>query len=131
MDPIITQPNDFLVENLFRGDSSVLNIAVTRSGVVEDLTGATVWFTAKEDLTDTDAEALMAYDNIVGGAGGVTVPTPASGIVKVTFDPTDAALAPLDTPVFADVQVKTAIGEIFTAAFGQLIFRADVTQRVS
>lgn len=131
MDPIITQPLDFLVENLFRGDTSVLTVTVTREGVVENLTGASIWFTAKEDLTDLDADALMAYDNLSGGASRVTVATPANGVVRVTFNPADTALAPVDTPVFADVQVKTAANEIFTAAFGQLVFRADVTLRTT
>jgi hypothetical protein len=128
VDPIITRTLDFLVDDLFRGDSATLTVTVTRLGVIEDLTGAKVYFTAKADLADLDDDALMAYDTV---AGGVTVSAPLTGVAVVTMSAADTALCPVDTPIFADVQVKTAAGEIFTAAFGQLIFRADVTQRIS
>jgi hypothetical protein len=120
--------------SVYRGDTIELpiwtaterGVPVEDGGAVIDLTGATVWFTAKKTLSDGDEEAPGFQLSTV--AGGVEVIDPVAGLYRVTIPP--SATVALEGPmVFQwDVQVRTTEPQTRTVARGTISVHLDVTR---
>lgn len=109
--------------NIKRGDTKVYTITVTDDeGNLEDITGWTVFFTVKENIDDTDANAKISKTE-------TTHSDPTNGESQITLTSTDTTLDP-QSYVF-DIQVKTDTSEIHTILEGILNISKDVTQRTS
>lgn len=130
---------------MYRGDSLILNILVQQLQdpmlpegasnplVPVDLTGATLWMTAKKALADTDAKAVFQIksptDIIIDASpasGRAKIVVPANATTSVVF-PKDAAQLEL----YYDIQVKTQTGIVQTVASGKLVLTEDVTDAVT
>lgn len=112
-----------------RGDTIELVVGpvVDASGAVQDLTGATFRFTAKDRKDDDDAAAIITAST---GDGRITVPDPATGMAYVTIPaPTTAAFA-ADRTLYWDVQVSQPGGRVKTLDSGLLYVTRDVTRAV-
>ncbi|MEI6297396.1 MAG: hypothetical protein WCO84_07210 [bacterium] len=107
----------------YRGDSKTINLTFkTDAGVAINITGWTIFFTAKASKTDADAAAAIQKN--------VTAHTNASGGI------TDIVLAPADTigclgNYFYDIQAKKADGTILTVVDGIITFKEDITIRTT
>lgn len=66
-------------------------LAVTQvDGVTPlDLSGKTLWFFAKNYLTDSDAAAVIRKNS--GGVGGITITNAALGLATLEIDPADTS----------------------------------------
>lgn len=130
---------------MFRGDSLILNVLVqqlqdptlpvgpTNPLVPVDLTGATLWMTAKKCLPDPDSKAVFQIktptDIVIDAdptTGRAKVTVPAAATTTVVF-PKDTAQLEL----FYDIQVKTQTGIVQTVASGKLVLTEDVTDAVT
>lgn len=109
---------------IVRGDTAVLDVAITRSGSPVDLTGATLWFTAKRAKSDPDAVAVIAKST----ASGITVTSASGGTATITIDPDDTSDLTSATALVFDVQLKESGGRITTVDSGTLRVTLDVTQ---
>lgn len=105
---------------LIRGDDS--SIAFHIDGV--DLTGGTVFFTAKPllDNETDDAAAVMEVS-----VSSFTDPT--NGNATIPLSSTVTNVSPGD--YFYDIQVKTAAGKIISIPARKLTVVQDVTRRTS
>lgn len=110
----------------YRGDTLQINAAVTLSGTPFDLTGSMLFFTVKRRITDTDAQALIKCQT----GAGIVHTNEVGGLVAIK-PAEDLATMPPGVPLYADLQLKTSSGEIYTVAAGKLTFLADVTLRIS
>lgn len=108
------QPDLFII----RGDSASISFAMT--GV--DLTGATVFFTAKPALTDDAADTTAVITKEV-----TSHTDPTNGRTMIELDPTDTDVEP--GIYFYDIQVKKASGAIVSIPARKLRIWADVTRR--
>jgi len=105
-----------------RGDSGRLDVTVKQAdGTAYDLTGATLFLTVKNALTDADSAAVIrkevtSHDNAAGGLSHFDLLT------------TDNATAGTR---FYDVQLKTSDAKIFTLFGGLWKVLADVTTRTA
>jgi len=110
---------------LTRGDSkTIITPLADAAGDPIDLTGATVWFTAKEDFTDTDDAATFQKST----ADGITVIDEDTGVIQVDIEPEDTAdLDGVRTRLFYDIQVKDAADRISTPQSGKIVVYPDVT----
>jgi hypothetical protein len=105
-----------------RGDSGRLDVTVTQSdGTAYDLTGATLFLTVKNALTDADAVAVIrkevtAHDDAEEGESHFDLLT------------TDNATAGTR---YYDVQLKDSANKIFTLFGGLWKVLADVTVRTA
>ena len=115
-------------EKLFRGDTHVIEFAVNQGGVPTNLTGYSIWFTMKTNVTNTDSNASTIQKTI---GSGITVLDAAAGTIKVTIAPNDTATINAETTYVCDLQIKSAGGDIFTVADGTIKISLDVTQNVS
>ncbi len=110
--------------NIIRGDTSSIAFEFSESGVATDLTGATVFFTAKPALTNdtTDSTAVISVE-----VTSHSDPTAGKTIIPLTDDDTDV------TPgiYWYDIQVKKADGTITSIPARKLEIFADVTRRES
>jgi hypothetical protein len=105
-----------------RGDSGRLDVTVTQSdGTAYSLTGATLFLTVKNALTDADSAAVIrkevtAHDDATAGESHFDLLT------------TDNATAGTR---FYDVQLKDSTNKIFTLFGGVWRVLADVTVRTA
>lgn len=130
---------------MYRGDSLVLYLLVqqlqdptnpvsgTNPLVPVDLTGATIWMTAKKALSDTDLNAVFQIktpDDIIIDAdpatGKAKVIVPAAATTSVVFPKGTAQLE-----LYYDIQVKTQDGVVQTVGAGKLLLAEDVTDAVT
>jgi hypothetical protein len=109
---------------VIRGDDTTITLTFTNSaGAAINLTGATVYFTVKDDPQYGDDKALISKD--------VTVHTNAAGgITSVVLSHTDTDIQP--GIYFWDVQIKAAgTGNISSASCGDFEVVQDITRRTT
>jgi len=105
-----------------RGDSGRLDVTVTQSdGTAYDLTGATLFLTVKNSLTDADSAAVIRKEVTTHDA-------PEAGESHFDLATTDNATAGVR---FYDVQLKDSTNKIFTLFGGVWRVVADVTVRTA
>ncbi len=109
-----------------QGDTLTLDVGpvVDAAGVVQNITGATIRFTAKERIADLDAAALLAGST---ADGRVVITDAPGGLARVTIP---AALSnTLGGRVLVwDVQLSLPTGLVKTLDDGTLIIGRDVTR---
>lgn len=124
-----------VARGMVRSDTWRLYLECSRNGVVLDLTGAKLWFTAKVALSDADAAAVIQLDTATGAVanGEILIESPAAnGKVTVKLN-TAATSAVPDAGVtwFYDIQLKESTGVITTLETGTLRVEPDVTKATS
>jgi hypothetical protein len=114
--------------HVYRGDTLTLPIwrATTREGTTIDLTDASLWFTAKTDLSDIDAEAPTIQ--VSTADGGVVVIDADDGLYQVTLQPNETLGLTGDAVFTFDVQVVTPTPVTRTVRRGTLAVVCDVTR---
>lgn len=109
---------------IYRGDTVSLNITITASGEAYNLTGKSMWFTAKTSYAVADPGT---FQKTIGN--GITIVSAANGRATIVISPSDTnSLGNSKTALVYDVQVKDASGNIYTVASGNLIVVPDVTR---
>lgn len=100
-------------------------------GTAFDLTGATVWFTAKRRRTDADDDAIAKLHWASGGtSAGITVTTPNTGVAAIRLTPSQTDDFSQAAHVW-DLQVSDALGRIRTVDSGALVVWPGVTTRLT
>lgn len=136
------------LNEVIRGDTKKWSIAlVDDQGAAFDLTGCTVWFTAKTAISNVadDADAVISHKIVIDGSGVATSadgfaiggihPTTgnpasgaASGVLTQTLSAADSTALSAGTYVY-DLQVKDSNGEVYTPILGMsLTVIEDVTR---
>jgi hypothetical protein len=113
---------DAVLFECFAGNDVTVRLTLANDdGTPVDLTGATLFLTAKVRATDTDAEAIFAktWDTHADPTGGVTE-------VEIGRD----AISDVGRWV-ADIQIKDAGGKIRTLAKGYVVIKQRVTTRTA
>lgn len=109
---------------MYRGDTPAWDLVVTLDGVPFNLTGATLYFTAKQGLSDADPGLFQ----LTNGAG-ITVTSAADGEATIRPRRADTSSLTSDVQAFWDVQLSIAgSAEAYTIASGTLLIRRDVTR---
>jgi hypothetical protein len=110
---------------MYRGDTVVFNMLVTKSAVAFPLTGCEIWFTGKYAYKDSDLAAV--FQKTIGD--GITVTNALGGRAALALIPSDThGLPAVKTLLLWDVQLKDADDMIYTVASGNLVVLPDVTQ---
>ena len=105
-----------------KGDTFNLDIQILNdSGDVIDLTGATVFFTVKRNLQDTDAQALISK-TITSHS------SPSTGETSITFTSTDVDYV---GEFYYDVKIKDVSNKITSVFKDKFILVEHVTIRTS
>ena len=105
------------------GETLVYVCVVKRNNVVVDITGSTVWLTAKTRYTDPDPGVFQA--STLNGYIALTAPTVGEFRVVLDADWTADLVAPLK--LYYDVKVKEQDGNENVPIFGQLELLPNVT----
>lgn len=108
---------------IYRGDSKTYTLTFTDGdGAAIDITGWTIFFTAKRLESDADADAVITKD--------VTSHTsPTEGLSAITLSATDTNVNP--KKYYYDIQVKKDDGSIITLTKDKLEILTDITRRTS
>lgn len=105
----------------YRGDTATINVALTDT----DLTGGSVFFTAKEGVDNnlTDSSAVITKK--------VTSHTnPTAGETTITLTASDTNTITPGTYEY-DIQIVLASGVVSTVQVGKLEVKGDVTRRIA
>ena len=112
-----------------KGDTMEETATLTAAGAAYNLTGCTLWWTLKRDVSADDTDALIKLYWVSGGASdGITVATPANGQALVTLTPAQTDALGAATYQW-DLQLKDGANRVFTVDSGQLVVKPDVTRR--
>lgn len=132
-----------------RGDTKKWSLALVDDvGDPLDLSGCTVWFTAKTAISNVldDADAVIQHKIVFDGSGNVTesdgfvlggrhpvtqavATTAAEGVLTQTLSPADSTLIAAGTYIY-DLQVRMANGDIYTPVLAQtLTVVEDITRQ--
>lgn len=105
-----------------RGDTIPLQVGpiLKADGTVQDISGYTITFTAKNRLDDLDAAAIITQ-------AGVVTNGPA-GLALVTIPPAATSSFTTDRVLHWDVQIRDGAGATKTVDSGKLIVERDVTR---
>lgn len=106
-----------------RGDDASFTVTAVKADgkTPQDISGATLWFTAKDRRSDADPGVFQKT-----GASIVIVDGP-NGIARVDIAAADTSGFTGPRTLLWDFQSKTA-GKVQTLAFGRLKVRVDVTR---
>lgn len=105
-----------------RGDTKTWTLYFyDENGGYVDITGYTIFFTAKTNPSDVDASAIISK-TITSHSN------PTSGETTISLTTTDTANV---ASLVFDIQVKTATGDIYTILEGTLNISKDVTLRTA
>jgi len=107
-----------------RGDTFNLPFSLTTgtSPAAINLSGATVFFTMKERLSDSDAVAPVKKQT--PAASGITVVSTGNGTVSVNIGTGDSALFKTG-PYHYGLQVRTATDTVYTTTTGLFNVQGD------
>lgn len=114
----------------FRGDTINvdLTIATGSPSAAANLAGATVYFTLKEEVSMTDAQATVRKES--PAASGITITDAAGGLATVNIGTGDSYYFKTG-PYHYGVQLKTASSTVFTIVTGLFNVKADITRRTN
>ncbi len=105
-----------------QGDTYFLEVTVKDDqGNVVDLATYDVWFTLKDDITKTDAQAIFQKTK----ASGISIQ---SSLAVITLTDTETAALLTTITYFYDVQVKSATNDISTVLNNKLKSKPQVTK---
>ena len=101
-----------------KGNVVPLYVTLYNDLSVYDLTAATVWFTVKRYVTDSDETALIRKK----WPATLAIPDAVSGMIKININNSDTTN--ITNSWFSyypfDIQVKDSIGNIITTTYGSL-----------
>lgn len=110
------------LKDIIRGDSLVINLTCKEAdGTPFDLTGYSIYFTAKSALDTNDDTAAAIQKTIV------SINNPSAGLVSIELSPADMDVAPGE--YFYDIQFKDANGNVNSLQADKMIVIPDVTRR--
>ena len=109
--------------NIVRGDDKRFVVTFKDANdVAIDVSGWKLYFTVKENLTDSDDNAKIKIDVTVESGEGT------NGEITIHVEPSDTE--DLDVgKYYYDIQAKKDDGEIFTPLTGEFLINIDVTRR--
>jgi hypothetical protein len=115
---------------MFRGDDQDFTLTFTKlNGTVQeaqDITGWTIWFTAKLEESDTDASAK--FQKSTAASAGIVLTDPTGGIATLSIAEADTSDLRNETILYYDVQVKDGADKIVTTEKGTLTVQVDITR---
>jgi len=109
---------------VIRGDDVTLNATFKdENGTAINITGYTVFFTVKSDLTATTDTGALISKTVTGHS------SPTTGQTTVSLTSTDTNLA--EGNYYYDFQTKDGSNKISSTDRGTFVVKTDVTRRIS
>ena len=109
--------------SIIRGDTASIEVQITQDGTPINITGYTVFFTAKKNLSDSDASAAIKKDI-------TSHSDPVNGKTLVSLAPADTSSLAIGNYHW-DLQLKSGAGAITSVTKQILEIIEDVTIRTS
>lgn len=116
---------DFTIQ-MYRGDDEELSgVIFDTDGLTPlDITGWSLWFTAKNAIADLDASAVFQLET----GSGITLTTPAAGEYTIAIAAADTDGLSGDKTLFCDLQGKDGAGKVRTFLTGKIAIVAEITR---
>lgn len=116
--------DDIKLDLIFRAkNTNIIDLwCYDEDDVAVDITGATVFLTIKNKPSDSDDDAVLKKDV-------TSLTNPTSGNTLITITATDCASL-LGNYLYS-IKIKMSTGEIYTLTEGNILFRKEITERIS
>lgn len=118
----------------FRGDTFKIDLPVTQFNPTTqkdeplNITGSTIWMTAKRYLAESDSNAVFQLES----PGAIVFTDPVNGLARATIPHSATVNLPAQcTRLFYDFQLLTPGSEVYTIEKGLLVIDPDVTITVT
>lgn len=118
------------IKRVYRGRTKLWTATVKVGGVVRDLSTDKLFFTAKENYSHTDGQALFQHTI----TSGITITDTTNGVFTYGVFPDDTASISLPNKrkvYYYDLKIVYSTGEAHTLDEGTLEVNADVTNATS
>ena len=108
---------------IYRGDTKTFSLTFQNSeGNAKDITGATIYFTAKKDVQDSDDDAVIQVTQTTHSD-----PTNGKSSIALSTDDTD-----IDPGRYNyDFQLVESDGSVTTLVVDRLVILADISRTIS
>jgi len=118
-----------------KGDNKTLSLTIRNKsdGSYVDLTGWTIWVTAKKKASDADPGVFQLVSDGNGITWGDQTDPALRGRATATIAPDDTGSLSYagEAALWVDVQVRDADDQIYTETTGRLRVRPDMTRSIS
>lgn len=117
--------------DMVRGDTKQWDLTFTdAAGGALDLSAITIWFTVKDKVSDTDAQALFQLHSPNHGIANISA---VGGTARITVLPshTAALTSKRNNQAYYDIQIVDGSGRVYTVADGTITIYPDVTIAVA
>lgn len=108
----------------YRGDTIRLSVPVIRNSSPVDLTGSTIYFTAKRKKNDLDVDAVIQKST----DDGIIITDAELGQALIVIAPIDTSSLEDEPRLYCDVEVIEANGTRTTVANGRLTIKYDISR---
>lgn len=116
---------ELVLQSIARGNTLQLSLSLDDSfNPTADYSSAQLWFYGKQDPSDSDADAVIALTNGVGG--GIVQTGTRKENVLVTADDVAASLGNYDLNLHCALKIRTADGFETDIARGTLVVLASI-----
>jgi len=107
------------------GDTLLIRLVINDNGTPVDITGGYFWWTVKDDINDTDNDAIFLKET----GSGITTPRPDLGQVVIALEPSETIALRLQESksYYWDLQYQDNEGNVSTLASGKLKILLGVT----
>jgi len=113
--------------NILKGDNYSLTTNVALGGTGVDLSTATLWFLAKGDPDDADADAIVNITN----SNGIAISGANNNVVTVTLNSAVTANLTASNVLWWALRCNTNVGLVYTLDRGRMRVANSVVRRVS
>ena len=113
-------------------DDRTLEVVVNSAAdsIPVDLTGAAIWFTVKQQTSDTDDAAQVQKKNTLAGGDDtqIEIASPATdGMFSVYLVPSDTELVTAGSYMYG-IRITLSNNKTYTVVRGQFIFTSSMTE---
>lgn len=102
---------------ILKGDTYTFSSNVSVSGVSQNIAGSTLWFMAKQNFDDADADAII---NATTNSGQIQISGSNSNVVTVTLNTAYTANLPDSNGAYWALKCRTAGGSVYSLDRGRL-----------
>jgi hypothetical protein len=113
---------------ILQGDSYTFSTNVAVSGVGTDLSGATIWFLAKDDPAGADSDAII---NASTTSGQIGVSGANNNVVTVTLNSATTYNYAESNSLYWSLKARTSGGFVYTLDRGRAAVRRPIVVSIS
>ena len=108
---------------ILQGDTYQFSTNVAVDGVAQNIAGATLWFMAKQEIDDADADAIL---NATTTSGQIQISGASSNVVTVSLNTAVTANLAESNGAYWALKARTAAGAVYSLDRGRMAIQRSL-----